>query len=186
MKEIATLISHKIRVMAILGLLLGIGFHSLAKSENEVKHLPVFDILVPTMKVNPAWASPMCPWFLSNMACADPNENAGFSINLDCVDPLMPAKSDEEIQEEVIKRIKNFNMTMLAIGDDEILLNWVKSAPPGRVIPGIGIGVTSGMTVEAFRDSLGNSFFLEDILFNNAVRFFRMNKDQFDWPEGKQ
>ena len=24
-----------------------------------------------------------------------------------------------------------------------------------------------------------------DILFNNAVRFFKLNKDDFDWPEEK-
>ena len=125
----------------------------------KVTHLPVFDIHVHTMKVNPSWASPMCPWFLSNMPGADPLQAPPSFQNLDCVDPLMPATSDEEMQDEVIKRIQKFNMTMVAFGDAEVLHSWVKAAPPGRIIPGIGISDASSMTVEAFRDSLTNGFY---------------------------
>jgi len=130
----------------------------IASAQNNT-HLPVFDIHVHTMKVNPAWASSMCPWFLSDMPGADPNKEPPFFMKLDCVDPLEPAHSDQEMQDEVMKRINDFNMTMVAFGDPEILHKWVKAAPEGRIIPGIGISSASEMTVEAFRDSLSNGFY---------------------------
>lgn len=139
--------------------LVAIGLNAFAQEKEPVKHLPIFDIHVHTMKVNPAWASPMCPWFLSDMPGADPKEKAPFFMNLDCVDPLQPAHSDQEMQDEVIKRIKDFNMTMVAFGDAEILHNWVNAAPKGRIIPGIGISNATEMTVEAFRDSMENGFY---------------------------
>jgi predicted TIM-barrel fold metal-dependent hydrolase len=123
----------------------------------QTEQLPIFDIHVHTIKVNPAGSSPMCPWFLSDMPGADPTWEAPSFMNLDCVDPLQPAKSDEEMQEEVIKRIKDFNMTIVAYGNDEILRNWVEAAPPGRVIPAIGIDTT--MSVGVFRDSLSSGFY---------------------------
>ena len=132
---------------------------SFGQDSPKVTHLPVFDIHVHTMKVNPSWASPMCPWFLSNMPGADPLQAPPSFQNLDCVDPLMPATSDEEMQDEVIKRIRKFNMTMVAFGDAGVLHSWVKAAPPGRIIPGIGISDAASMTVEAFRDSLTNGFY---------------------------
>jgi hypothetical protein len=52
------------------------------------------------MKVNPTWSSPMCPWFLTSMPGSDPNEDGVAFMSLDCVDPLMPAKSDEDMQNE--------------------------------------------------------------------------------------
>jgi len=93
------------------------------------------------------------------MPGADPNEEAPFFMNLDCVDPLQPAKSDQDMQDEVIKRIKEFNMTMVAFGDAEVLHNWVNAAPAGRIIPGIGFGSPDDISVEAFRDSLESGFY---------------------------
>ncbi|GAP69440.1 amidohydrolase [Bacteroidales bacterium 6E] len=127
--------------------------------EKKVTRLPVFDIHVHTMKVNPAWSSSMCPWFLTSMPGGDPNEAPDMFMNLGCVDPLQPAKSDEDMQNEVIRRIKDFNMTMVAFGDPGILHRWVAAAPPGRIIPGIGISNAAEMTVEAFRDSLSSGFY---------------------------
>jgi len=129
------------------------------QDEEKVSHLPLFDIHVHAMKTNPAWATPMCPWFLSNMPGADPNDEPGFFMNLTCVDPLQPARNDAEMQEEVVRRIRDFNMTMVVFGDAEILHSWVEAAPPGRIIPGIGISSASEMTVEDFRDSLTNGFY---------------------------
>lgn len=137
----------------------GLVCQTFAQEEKKVTHLPVFDIHVHTMKVNPAWANPMCPWFLTNMPGGDPIEGPPSFLNLDCVDPLMPATSNEEMQEEVIKRINDFNMTMVAFGDPEVLRAWVKAAPPGRIIPGIGISNATSMSVEDFRDSLTNGFY---------------------------
>lgn len=144
-----------------LFLALAIGFNSygFGQEKNKATRLPVFDAHVHTMKVNPSWASPMCPWFLSSMPGSDPNDEQGSFMSLDCVDPLMPAKSDAEMQEEVIRRIHDFNMTMVAFGDAEILHNWVNAAPPGRIIPGIGISSAAEMSVEAFRDSLSSGFY---------------------------
>jgi len=125
----------------------------------QTKHLPMIDVHVHAMKVNSDFASPMCPWFLSSMPGADPNGKPPNFMNTNCVDPLQPAKSDAEMQKEVMKRIKDFNMTMVAFGDSNILHKWVKAAPEGRIIPGIGISKASDMSVEAFRDSLSNGFY---------------------------
>ncbi|RKD88180.1 amidohydrolase family protein [Mangrovibacterium diazotrophicum] len=138
---------------------MALGISAFAQDVEPVKRMPIFDIHVHTMKVNPAWSSPMCPWFLSDMPGADPNEEAPFFMNQDCVDPLQPAKSDQDMQDEVIKRIKEFNMTMVAFGDAEVLHNWVNAAPAGRIIPGIGFGSPDDISVEAFRDSLESGFY---------------------------
>lgn len=125
----------------------------------QIKHEPIFDIHVHTMKVNPAWSSPMCPWFLKSMPGTDPNEKNPSFMSLDCVDPLQPAKSDQEMQDEVIRRINDFNMTMVAFGDAEILHKWVNAAPKGRIIPGIGLSSAKEISVKAFRDSLAGGFY---------------------------
>lgn len=132
---------------------------SLAQPDEKVTLKPIIDIHVHTMKMNPSWSSPMCPWFLSSMPGYDPNEQGNFFMNLDCVDPLMPAKDDEDMQNEVMRRIHDFNMTMVAFGDPEILHKWVAAAPPGRIIPGIGISNATSMAVKAFRDSLKTGFY---------------------------
>lgn len=140
-------------------LFFGLSIFGFGQAKKKVHRLPIFDIHVHTMKVNPDWGAPMCPWFLSNMPGTDPNLSMVDITKTDCVDPLMPAKSDEEMQDEVIKRIHDFNMTMVAFGDAEILYSWVNAAPPGRIIPGIGLNKASEITVEAFRDSLSNGFY---------------------------
>ncbi len=133
---------------------------STGQTEKKVKHLPVFDVHVHVMKVSPAMSTPLCPWFLTSMPGADPNDKEAPAIfNDDCLDPLLPAGSNEELQEEVVGRINDMNMTMVAFGDPEILRNWIKAAPSGRIIPGIGISDAKSMTVEAFRDSLSNGFY---------------------------
>jgi len=135
------------------------GQMAVAQSDKKVTLPPIIDIHVHTMKVNPSWSSPMCPWFLSDMPGADPNEQGGSFMIPDCVDPLMPARSDEEMQNEVMRRIRDFNMTMVAFGDPEILHKWVAAAPQGRIIPGIGISNATEMSVNAFRDSLKSGFY---------------------------
>jgi predicted TIM-barrel fold metal-dependent hydrolase len=130
-----------------------------AQDEKKVSHLPIFDVHVHAFKTFPDGVGPMCPWFLSNMPGLDPSEGFVPFTNLDCVDPLPAAKSDEEMQAEVIRRIRDFNMTMVAFTDAEVLHNWVEAAPPGRIIPGIAVSSATEMTVEAFRDSLTNGFY---------------------------
>ena len=147
------------KLLLLILVIPGLMLPSFGQGDQKVTHLPIFDIHVHTMKVNPAWGGPMCPWFLSSMPGADPLSALPSFQNLDCVDPLMPATSDAEMQAEVIKRIHKFNMTMVAFGDAEVLHSWVKAAPPGRIIPGIGISDAASMTVEAFRDSLTNGFY---------------------------
>lgn len=139
----------------LLLIVLTFGITQLASAQTE--RPPIIDIHVHTMKVNPNWASPMCPWFLLDMPGADPTQQPPSFMSLDCVDPLQPATSDEEMQEEVIKRINDWNMTIVAYGDDEVLRSWAEAAPPGRVIPGIGIDTTQ--TVEEFRELLSDGFY---------------------------
>lgn len=127
------------------------------QTPTKSKHLPIIDVHVHTMKVNPNFSSEMCPWFLSNMPGGDPNEKMQFSASGNCANPLKPAKSDAEMQAAVLETMERLNMTMVAFSDTEILHKWYNAAPKGRIIPGIGI--ESGMTVQAFRDSLTNGFY---------------------------
>jgi hypothetical protein len=126
----------------------------------EATRLPVFDVHVHVMSINPDMPrQPLCPWFLSDMPGADPNDAPGEArsfMNGDCLDPWMPAKNNEELKDEVVKRIIEKNMTMVAFGDPGIMRSWMKEVPEGRIIPGISPG---NLTVEQFRDSLESGFY---------------------------
>src|SRR5690242_1425450 len=78
------------------------------------KHLPIIDVHVHAMKVNPAFAADMCPWFLSDMPGGDPTQPAPSFINLDCAQPLRAAKSDKEFQDSLMATMKRLNMTIVA------------------------------------------------------------------------
>lgn len=123
------------------------------------KHLPIIDVHVHAMKVNPAFAMDMCPWFLSDMPGGDPNQPPPSIMNTDCATPLKAAKSDKEFQDSLIATMKRLNITIIASGDPTILRNWQNAAPPGRVIPSISIGSSKDMTVVAFTDSLSSGFY---------------------------
>jgi uncharacterized protein len=123
------------------------------------KHLPIIDVHVHAMKVNPAFARDMCPWFLSNMPGGDPNSPAPAFINTDCAQPLKAAKTDKEFQDSLMATMRRLNMTIIASGDAGIIRNWQKAAAPGRVIPSIGISSSKDMTVVAFTDSLSKGFY---------------------------
>ncbi len=138
-------------------LLIASGVNAVGQTPQKNTHLPIIDVHVHTMKVNPNFSTEMCPWFLSNMPGGDPNEKMQFKVSGDCANPLKPAKSDAEMQSAVMETMERLNMTMVAFSDAEILHKWYNAAPKGRIIPGIGIG--NGMTVQAFRDSLSNGFY---------------------------
>src|SRR5438477_8487514 len=123
------------------------------------KHLPIIDVHVHAMKVNAAFAMDMCPWFLSDMPGADPNQPPPAFLNIDCADPLKAAKTDQEMQDAVLATMKRLNMTIVAYGDPGILRKWQNAAAPGRVIPGIGVSSSKDMSVEAFKDSLSSGFY---------------------------
>lgn len=144
------------KAMGLLWLLL-VAFSG-SSQDTGSRHLPIIDVHVHAMKVNPAFASPMCPWFLKDMPGGDPNQSAPRFINTDCADPLQPAKTDQEMQDAVLQTMKRLNMTIIAYGDAGIIRNWQKAAP-GRVIPGIGVSSPKDMTVKAFRDSLSSGFY---------------------------
>jgi hypothetical protein len=77
--------------------------------DSTKKHLPIIDVHVHAMKVNPAFAADMCPWFLSSMPGGDPNVKTnpfGF-VNTDCATPLHAAKSDKEFQDSLMAILKN-------------------------------------------------------------------------------
>ena len=130
-----------------------------AQETEQTKRLPIIDIHVHAMKVSPGMSMNMCPWFLSDMPGGDPNEPMAFSFEGDCIDPLIPAQSDEEMLESIVHHTKDLNMTMVAFGDAETLHKWVNASPKGSIIPGIGISNATSMTVEAFRDSLETGFY---------------------------
>src|SRR3954468_19505345 len=74
------------------------------------KHLPIIDVHVHAMKVNPAFANDLCPWFLSNMPGGDPNQPPPNFISTDCATPLKAAKSDQEFQDALMGTMKRLNM----------------------------------------------------------------------------
>jgi hypothetical protein len=86
-----------------------------AQSQDSTKkHLPIIDV-VHAMKVNPAFAGDMCPWFLSSMPGADPNDKSnpfGF-VNTDCAIPLKAARTDKEFQDSLLATMKRLNMTII-------------------------------------------------------------------------
>jgi predicted TIM-barrel fold metal-dependent hydrolase len=123
------------------------------------KHLPIIDVHVHAMKVNPAFAADLCPWFLSNMPGANPNSPAPPLFNTDCALPLKAAKSDKEFQDSLIATMNRLNMTIIASGDAGIIRNWQKAAAPGRVIPSLSISSSEEMSVVAFTDSLSKGFY---------------------------
>jgi predicted TIM-barrel fold metal-dependent hydrolase len=122
------------------------------------KHLPIIDVHVHAMKVNPAFAMDACPWFLSSMPGGDPNQKPPSFLNTDCAMPLKAAKSDKEFQDSLVATMNRLNITIVASGDPTILRNWMKAAP-GRVIPAIGISSSKDMSVVAFTDSLTSGFY---------------------------
>lgn len=129
-----------------------------ARAQEKTKRPPIIDVHVHAMKVNPNFAAPMCPWFLSSMPGSGPNQAAPSFINLDCVDPLQPAISDADMQEKLLGTAERLNMILVASGDAEVLHRWHAQAPD-RVIPSLGISNAEQMSVAAFRDSLENGFY---------------------------
>ena len=91
------------------------------------------------------------------MPGGDPNDPAPTFFRSDCADPLPAAGSNAELQEAIVQRINDLNMTMVAFGDPGILRSWMTAAPAGRILPGIGIDTE--MPVAAFRDSLAGGFY---------------------------
>src|SRR5205085_5942843 len=110
-----------------------------AQDTQKKAHLPIIDVHVHAMKMNPAFAADMCPWFLSDMPGGDPNQPPPAFISPDCATPLKAARSDKEFQDSLIATMKRLNMTIVASGDASVIRNWQKAATPGRVIPSIGI-----------------------------------------------
>ncbi|QHT71852.1 amidohydrolase family protein [Rhodocytophaga rosea] len=133
-------------------------FSVYAQENSANKRLPIIDVHVHAMKVNPAFAGDMCPWFLKNMPGGDPTQAPPSFLNIDCADPLKAAKTDQEMQDAVLATMKRLNMTIVAYGDPTIIRKWMKAAP-GRVIPGIGVSSPKDMTVKAFQDSLSSGFY---------------------------
>lgn len=146
---------RQVILVYVLGLTLSI---TLLHPATAQKRPPIIDVHVHAMKVNPNFAAPMCPWFLSSMPGSGPNQPAPSFINLDCVDPLMPATSDADMQEKLLATAERLNMILVASGDASVIHNWHAQAPD-RIIPSLGISNAEQMSVEAFRDSLDSGFY---------------------------
>jgi hypothetical protein len=140
-------------VSAILFLI----FSLTSRAQETKKHLPIIDVHVHAMKMNPGM-SPMCPWFLSNMPGGDPHQDAPSFMKTDCVNPLQPATSDEDMQQKLLEACKRMNIYMVASGNAEVLHKW-HAAAPDRIIPSLGISDSGQMSVQAFKDSLEGGFY---------------------------
>ena len=120
--------------------------------------LPIIDVHVHVMKVNPNFASDLCPWFLKSMPGGDPNQPPPSFLNTDCATPLKAAHSDKEYQDAVLANAERLNITMVASGDAELLHKW-KNAAPDRIIPSLSISSAESISEKAFRDSLSSGFY---------------------------
>ena len=127
-------------------------------AQESEKPLPIIDVHVHAMPVNPAFASDLCPWFLKDMPGGDPNLPPPSFINNTCANPLKAAGSDEEMQAAILEAMERLNVTMVVSGDAGIIHNWYDAAPD-RIIPSLGISNANDMTVEAFEDSLSSGFY---------------------------
>jgi len=127
-------------------------------ADSTKRPLPIIDVHVHAMHAAPG-AGSMCPWFLKDMPGGDPTQPAPSFLSTGCATPLYAAKTDADMQEQVIGTLKRLNMTMVVYGDPTIIRNWQKAAPPGRIIPGIGVSSPKDMTVKAFTDSLSGGFY---------------------------
>jgi uncharacterized protein len=119
---------------------------------------PIIDIHVHSMKIGTFPMGDLCPWFLTNMPGTDPRTGMTFNVAGDCVDPLKPAKNDEELTEAFLETIERLNITAVVFGDADMLYKW-KLAAPGRIIPGIGVSKADEITVKAMKDSLSTGFY---------------------------
>lgn len=137
-------------------LLAGIGAD--AQQAPTKKPLPIIDVHVHAMKVNPSFSGDLCPWFLSNMPGGDPTQGPPAFLSGGCADPLKAAKSDKEFQDALVNTMNRLNITVVASGDAGIINAWSKAAP-GRVIPSLAILSTEGLSVQAFEDSLRTGFY---------------------------
>ncbi|WP_461063262.1 amidohydrolase family protein [Spirosoma horti] len=144
--------------IVLLAVLSGLMTSIRAQTTPPRRPLPIIDVHVHAMKVNPSFAVEMCPWFLRDMPGGDPNQQMRAFLNTECAEPLQPAKSDQEMQTAVLGTMERLNMTIVAFGDPVILRKWKKAAP-GRVIAGIGVSSPKEMSVQAFTDSLSSGFY---------------------------
>lgn len=151
-------LTNKLLHFSLLLTLLLITNIGTAQAQQPKKRLPIIDVHVHAMKVNPNFASEMCPWFLKDMPGSGPNQEPPSFINTGCVAPLKAAKSDKEMADAMLRANKELNITMVVSGDADIIHKWYNAAPD-RIIPSLGISNSEQMTVAAFKDSLSNGFY---------------------------
>lgn len=124
----------------------------------EGKKLPIIDVHVHAMAVNPAFAADLCPWFLSNMPGSGPKQDAPSFNNTDCVKPLKVATSTDDYIDQLVAATERLNVTMVISGDAAII-HELKRRAPKKIIPSIGLSNSTSITPKAFRDSLSNGFY---------------------------
>lgn len=152
MKKIAILITLCFGITALLNA------QRPDKAKEQVKKpLPIIDIHVHSMSMGTFQMGDLCPWFLEEMPGTDPKTGMSFPAK-DCVDPLKPAKNDDELTAGFLETIERLNITAIVFGDAQMLHRW-KNAAPGRIIPGIGVSAPGDITVKAMRDSLSSGYY---------------------------
>ena len=122
------------------------------------KPLPIIDIHVHSISVGNFQMGEMCPWFLEIMPGTDPKTGMAFPSK-DCVDPLKPAKNDDELTSAFLETIERLNITAVVFCDNPAMLYRWKTAAPKRIIPGIGVSTPGDITVKAMRDSISSGFY---------------------------
>ncbi len=103
-------------------------------AQNAILRQPIIDMHVHaamTMGGQPACAN--TPAFLAS----DPGQKEdrfGWKP-VPCANPLLPAKTPESYEKEVLAEMERMNVTAVVMGDEKTVNQW-KADAPGRVIPG--------------------------------------------------
>jgi uncharacterized protein len=101
-----------------------------------------------------------CLWFFSDMpGVTDPDAPYTETWDTGCVDPIVcgPMTADE-VRKAYIETFERLNITAVAMNSGPALFA-LKNAIPDRIIPGIGVSNTTGITVDAMRDSIATGFY---------------------------
>jgi predicted TIM-barrel fold metal-dependent hydrolase len=131
---------------------------SVLSAQNTIARQPIIDMHVHaamSMGGQPACAN--TPAFLAS----DPvqkEERFGWKP-VPCANPLLPAKTPQSYEKEVLAEMERLNVTAVVMGDEKTVNQW-KADAPGRVIPGTAFDRTalSGPKKEAELKRLREAF----------------------------
>jgi predicted TIM-barrel fold metal-dependent hydrolase len=128
-------------------------------AQNAVTRQPIIDMHVHaamSMGGQPACAN--TPAFLAS----DPGqkeERFGWKP-VPCANPLLPARTPQAYEKEVLAEMERLNVTAVVMGDEKTVNQWKADMPPGRVIAGTSFdrAALSGPRKEAELKRLREAF----------------------------